>query len=71
LHSARSTTFWLLSLGTAFALLAWSAQRSLVPSGGGETTCATYTWGGAMHPAVTVSPCVASGAGQAWLRRLP
>jgi hypothetical protein len=32
LHSARSTTFWLLlSLGAVFALLAWSAQRRPQP----------------------------------------
>jgi hypothetical protein len=35
---------------------------------GGEASCATYTWGGAMHPTVTVAPCV---AGRIQLRRLP
>jgi hypothetical protein len=112
LHFARSRTIWLLlSLGAAFAVLAWSAQRGpqaapaagrptdehlvaaaeslaagrgffgRLPHGvkvvsgvdtftlhGAETTCATYTWGGAMHPTVTVAPCV---AGRVRLRQLP
>ena len=108
MHFARSRTIWLLlSLGAAFAVLAWSTERGpqaaptagrltgarLVPvaagrgffgrvprgvkvvSGvdtftgrGAETTCTTYTWGGAMHPTVTVTPCV---AGRVQLRRLP
>jgi hypothetical protein len=41
-----------------------------VTRAGGRTTCATVTWGGAMHPTVTVSPCAPS-TGQLRLRKLP
>jgi hypothetical protein len=112
LRSASSKTLWLLlSVGAAFALLAWSAERphvaptagsvtgqaplpaaeplagpgrgffgrapvklvsgvDTVTRAGGATTCATYTWSGAMHPTVTMSPCVPS-TGQVRFRRLP
>jgi hypothetical protein len=88
LHFARSRTICLLlSLGAAFAVLAWSAQYGrpaaptavvrapetpgLVTLRGSETTCVTYTWGGAMHPTVTLSSCAARDAGRVRLRQLP
>jgi hypothetical protein len=41
-----------------------------VTRAGGRTTCATITWGGAMHPTVTVSPCAPS-TGQLRLPKVP
>jgi hypothetical protein len=42
----------------------------IVAPAGVATICATYTWGGAMHPTVTMSPCAPS-TGQLRVRRTP